>query len=174
MLNTAPHLGTTLIETMVILCILSIIGHFALFNYQPLLVNNRLENHTHKLNRAIGLARLNAMSRSANITLCALKNNQCNKDSWNKQLTVFTDHKDLGVFNDGDTALFHIESTHQQDMLTYPRPFVTFRFDGTPKGFHNGTFIYCPEYKKASHPGLAISISYTGRTKIKNTMKCQQ
>lgn len=139
-----------------------------------LLINNRLDNHIAKVNRSIGLSRLNAISYSANVTLCALKNDQCNDENWHKKLTVFTDANEIGVFDGKDTILFHIEPTHKQDMLTYPRPFITFRYDGTPIGFHNGTFIYCPEYKKASYEGLAISISYTGRTKVKSTSKCQE
>ena len=166
--------GTTLVETMVALSIMSVMCHFILFNYQPLLINNRLDNHIAKVNRAINLSRLNAISYSANVTLCALKNNQCYNDNWHKQLTVFTDTNELGVFDGNDQTLFYIEPTHPQDMLTYPRPFITFRYDGTPMGLHNGTFTYCPAYKEASFAGLAISISYTGRPKVKSTSKCQE
>ncbi|MFT6788279.1 MAG: type IV fimbrial biogenesis protein FimT [Pseudoalteromonas rhizosphaerae] len=172
--NGAKRLGTTLIETMVVLSIMSIMCHLVLFNYQPLLINIRLDNHIAKVNRAIGLSRLSAVSYGANVTFCALKNNQCHSDNWHKELTVFTDTNKVGKFDGKDKVLFYIEPTHSEDMLTYPRPFITFRYNGTPMGFHNGTFIYCPKYKQASHKGLAISISYTGRTKIKNTSKCQE
>jgi len=169
---TKLNKGTSLIETMMVLSIIAIICHLAIFNYQPLLVENRLDNHIAKINRAVGLSRLNAVSYGSNVTLCALKNNKCIASHWHQQLTVFKDSNKVGVFDDDDVALLYIDAVHQQDKLTYPRAFITFRNDGTPMGFHNGTFVYCPEHEKASHEGLAISISYTGRTKIKNTSKC--
>ncbi|MEM5550022.1 pilus assembly protein [Pseudoalteromonas sp. NEC-BIFX-2020_002] len=166
--------GTSLIEMMTTLALLAIICHLALFHFQPLLVKNRLDNHTAKVNRALGLSRLNAIAYNSNITLCGLANNKCDQQLWHKEITVFTDSNDIGVLDGTDTALFTIESTHQQDMLTYPRRSVTFRNDGTPMGFNNGTFIFCPEYKKANLDGLAISVSYTGRIRTKDTKKCQK
>lgn len=170
----SPHTstGTSLLEVMVTLSIISILSSLALFNYQPMIVNNRLDNHITKINRAISFTRLKAILHSENVTLCRLKNNQCISQSWHQKLTVFTDNNEVGTLDGKDRVLLHVDSTHQQDMLTYPRTFVTFRNDGTPMGFHNGTFVYCPEYEKANHSGLAISISYTGRTKVKDTDRC--
>lgn len=164
--------GTSLIESMVVLSIIAIMCHIALYNYQPLIIENRLDNHIAKINRAVGLSRLSAVSHGSNVTLCALKHNKCEANQWHKELTVFTDSNKLGVLDDDDVALLNVDATHLQDKLTYPRTYLTFRNDGTPMGFHNGAFVYCPEYEKASHAGLAISISYTGRTKIRNTEKC--
>lgn len=171
-INFSATYGTTLIETMVLLAIISVMCHIALYNYQPLLLNNRLDNHIAKINRAISFTRLKAVSHSENVTFCRLNNNQCIKHNWHKELTVFTDNDEIGVLDGSDKVLLKVEPTPHQDMLTYPRTFLTFRNDGSPMGFHNGTFLYCPEYEKASHQGLAISISYTGRVKIKDTQGC--
>ncbi len=171
-LHSSTPYGTTLIETMTVVAILSILCHVALFNYQPLLINNRLDNHITKINRAISFTRLKAVTHSENVTLCPLKNNQCIRNNWHKELTIFTDSDEIGVLDGTDKVLFNIDRTHHKDMLTYPRTFLTFRNDGTPLGLHNGTFLYCPEYEKASHKGLAISISHTGRSKVKDTERC--
>ena len=51
---------------------------------------------------------------------------------------------------------------------------ITFRPDGSLNGFQNGTFIYCPNSNKANLEGLALSVSQTGRIRIKSTDKCQK
>lgn len=169
---TFSNTGMYLLETMVTLGIVAILFSIALSNYQPLLINTRLVNHITKINRAISFTRLKAITHSENVTLCRLKSNQCVSQSWHEELTIFSDNDKTGVLDGEDKVLFNIGPTHPQDMLSYPRTFLTFRNDGTPMGFHNGTFVYCPEYEKASHQGLAISISYTGRTKVKDTSRC--
>ncbi|WP_404340659.1 GspH/FimT family pseudopilin [Pseudoalteromonas mariniglutinosa] len=165
--------GATLIESMVVIAIISVLLHFALFEFKPLLAKNRLDNHTHLLKRTLGISRYNAMQFNSYTTVCALVNNRCQQQHWHKAISVFIDHDEIGVFDDNDRIIYEIEQVNHHDMLTYPRPSVTFRPDGTPLGFNNGTFIYCPEYKKASLTGLAISVSYTGRTRLKQTKKCQ-
>jgi len=40
-------------------------------------------------------------------------------------------------------------------------------------GLGNGTFIYCPEYSKASLKGLAIRVSPIGRVRLIDTDRCQ-
>ncbi|MGB2707488.1 MAG: pilus assembly protein, partial [Pseudoalteromonas nigrifaciens] len=64
--------------------------------------------------------------------------------------------------------------THEFDSLEYPREALTFRPDGSLNGFQNGTFIYCPNSDKANLEGLALSVSQTGRIRIKSTDKCQE
>ena len=66
------------------------------------------------------------------------------------------------------------EHTHEFDSLEYPREALTFRPDGSLNGFQNGTFIYCPNSDKANLKGLALSVSQTGRIRIKSTDKCQK
>ncbi|MCF7500489.1 GspH/FimT family pseudopilin [Pseudoalteromonas sp. L1] len=165
--------GTTLIESLVVLSILAILLNIALFEYTPLLAKNRLENKMQEIRRALGVSRHNAQTNDAFITFCALKDNHCNKDYWHKSLTVFVDNNEIGVLDSNDTIILELEAVNRLDQLTYPRHAITFRPNGTPMGFNNGTFIYCPEYKKASLKGLAISLSFTGRTRLKDTDKCQ-
>lgn len=168
------YFGTTLIESMVVLSILSLLLHFVLFEFQPMLAKNRLDNHTHLLKRTLGIGRHNAMQFNSYTTVCALVNNRCSQQGWHKTISVFIDSGEIGVLDNNDRVIYEIEQINHQDMLTYPRRSVTFRPDGTPMGFNNGTFVYCPEYKRASLTGLAISVSYTGRTRLKQTDKCQQ
>ncbi len=169
----SKQIGATLIGSLVALSILSILMHFVLFEYKPLLAKNRLENRTHLVKRALYISRINAQSHNAYITFCALQNNRCSKNHWHKALTVFVDTGNIGVLDQSDTIILELEAINSLDMLTYPHNSITLRPDGTPMRLNNGTFVYCPEYKKASLAGLAISLSNTGRTVLKDTDKCQ-
>ena len=71
------------------------------------------------------------------------------------------------------TRVLDSTAINKFDMLTYPRHSVTFSPAGMPMGLGNGTFIYCPEYSKASLKGLAISVSPFGRVRLIDTDKCQ-
>ncbi|WP_199524766.1 GspH/FimT family pseudopilin [Pseudoalteromonas sp. bablab_jr011] len=173
-LNTLHHRnGATLIESLVVLSIVAILMNIALFEYKPYLAKSRLENRTHLVKRALSVSRHNAKTHSTYVTFCGLQENQCNREHWHKALTVFIDRGDIGVLDEGDTIIWELEAVDKLDMLTYPRHSITFRSDGTPVGFNNGTFVYCPEYKIASLKGLAISISSIGRIRLKDTNKCQ-
>lgn len=164
--------GATLIEIMIVLSILAILLNIALQEFKPFLANNRLDNRITLIQRALRIARSNAETSNSVITFCGLDNNQCDRDYWHKELTVFVDTGDIGVFDEGDTVIFRLEAINKQDMLTYPRNSVNFRPGGTA-GFNNGTFVYCPEYKEASLEGLALTISQAGRVSLKDTDRCQ-
>ncbi|MCZ4250753.1 GspH/FimT family protein [Pseudoalteromonas shioyasakiensis] len=165
--------GATLIKSLVVLSILSLLLHIALFEYKPLLAKNRLESNMQTVKRALQFTRLKAQTNDAYVTFCALKHNRCNKAIWHKSLTIFVDRGVLGVFESGDTKLMEIEAISKFDMLTYQRHAVTFSPAGMPMGLGNGTFIYCPEYSKASLKGLALSVSPIGRVRLIDTDKCQ-
>jgi len=164
--------GAMLIEILIVLSIFSFLLHFALFEYKPLLANNRLESNMHTVKRALQFTRLKAQTNNAYVTFCALELNRCNKAMWHKSLTVFVDKGELGVFESGDTKLLEVEAINKLDMLTYPRHSVTFSPTGMPVGLNNGTFVYCPEYIKASLKGLAIRVSTIGRVRMIDTDKC--
>ncbi|OUS72627.1 hypothetical protein B5G52_07850 [Pseudoalteromonas sp. A601] len=166
-------LGTTLLETMVVLSIVAIMANLALFHLQPFLAQTRLENYSHLIKRTLNLARNNAVSLNSQITVCALKSSVCDSSRWHEGITVFVDKGDVGVFGSDDTVMFVTEAINKSDKLTYPRNAITYRPDGTPRGFNNGTFIYCADYKSANLPGIAISVSTIGRITLKDTKECQ-
>ncbi|CAM3815717.1 MULTISPECIES: GspH/FimT family pseudopilin [Pseudoalteromonas] len=170
---SSPHSGTTLIEIMVIVSILAILANLALFHLHPFFAQIRLENYGHLIKRTLSLARTNAISLNSQITVCSLASSVCDSSRWHQGLTVFVDKDEVGVFGDNDTVILVTEAINESDMLTYPRDAVTYRPDGTPRGFDNGTFVYCAEYKSAELAGIAISVSTTGKTTLKDTEQCQ-
>ena len=166
--------GMTLLEIMVCITIFAIISHLTLSFSPDFLALNRASNQMNLLHRNINYARLYAIENGTYVTLCALKNNECVVDYWDDQVSLFIDSNKSTSLNDEELLLSTFEHTHHADSLEYPRNAITFRPDGSLNGFQNGTFIYCPNNDKANLEGLALSISQTGRIRIKSTNKCQK
>lgn len=163
--------GFTLIELMVTLIIVTIISQIALWYSSDFLAQNRLENHINLLHKHINYGRLYAIENATYVTLCGLRDNQCEPEQWHTQLSLFIDKDKSTTLDDDELVLSTFEKVHEADSLDYPRNAITFRPDGTLNGFQNGTFIYCPN-NKANIEGLALSVSQTGRIRIKSTDEC--
>lgn len=159
---------------MVTVSIVSIISQLSMWFYPDFLANNRLNNHINLLYRNINYGRLYAIENDTYVTLCALKKSKCIKDEWQGQVSLFIDKDKSTTLDDDELLLSIFEKVNEADSLEYPRSAITFRPDGSLNGFQNGTFIYCPNSDKADLEGLALSVSQTGRIRIKSTDKCQE
>ncbi|HCP97775.1 MAG TPA: pilus assembly protein [Pseudoalteromonas sp.] len=175
-LNTGchPHSGFTLIELMVAIVVFVIVAQISLWFFADFLAKNRADNQISLLHRNINFARLYAIEHDSYVTLCALKDKQCSEGEWHTGVSLFIDNDRSTSLDDDELLISTFEYTHNADTLEYPRTAITFRPDGSLNGFQNGTFVYCPNSDKASLEGLALSISQTGRIRIKSTNKCQQ
>lgn len=165
--------GITLLELMLTLAVVSIISQISMWYYPDFLAKNRLENHVNLLHRTINYGRLYAIENATYVTLCSLDEGECSKDEWDGQMSLFIDLDKSTTLDDDELLLSTFEKVHDADVLEYPRTAITFRPDGSLNGFQNGTFIYCPN-EKANLEGLALSVSQTGRIRIKSTDKCQK
>ncbi|MEL0640882.1 GspH/FimT family pseudopilin [Pseudoalteromonas aliena] len=165
--------GVTLIELVFALAILIIIGQLSFSFIPDFLAKNRLDNHLNLLHQNINYGRLYAIENDTYVTLCALKDSQCTQEQWGGEMSLFIDINKSTSLDDNELILSIFEKVHHNDNLQYPRNALTFRPDGSLNGFQNGTFIYCPNNDKASLEGLALSVSQTGRIRIKATDKCQ-
>ena len=166
--------GLTLIALIVTVAIVSIISQLLFWFYPDFLAKNRLNNHINLLYRNINYGRLYAIENDTYVTLCALKKSKCIKDEWQGQVSLFIDKDKSTTLDDDELLLSIFEKVNEADSLEYPRSAITFRPDGSLNGFQNGTFIYCPNSDKANLEGLALSVSQTGRVRIKSTDKCQE
>jgi type IV fimbrial biogenesis protein FimT len=167
-------LGLSLLEIIVTLAIIAIISQLSMGFFPDFLALNRADNQVNLLHRNINYARLYAIENATYVTLCGLKNNECDKEDWGQQISLFIDNDKSTTLNNDEVLLSTFEHTHQADSLEYPRDAITFRPDGSLNGFQNGTFIYCPNSDNANLAGLALSVSQTGRVRIKSTDKCQE
>ncbi|GAA58885.1 hypothetical protein P20652_0744 [Pseudoalteromonas sp. BSi20652] len=172
-LSISKSKGITVLELMTTLAIVSIISQLSMWYYPDFLAKNRLDNHVTLLHRTINYGRLYAIENGTYVTLCSLESGKCSKDEWEGQMSLFIDKDKSTTLDDDELLLSTFEKVHEADTLEYPRNAITFRPDGSLNGFQNGTFIYCPN-NKANLEGLALSISQTGRIRIKSTDKCQK
>ncbi|MGO2371314.1 GspH/FimT family pseudopilin [Pseudoalteromonas sp. KG3] len=166
--------GVTLITLMVTVAVVSIVSQLSMWFYPDFLAKNRLNNHINLLYRNINYGRLYAIENNTYVTLCALKKSKCIKDEWQGEVSLFIDKDKSTTLDDDELLLSIFEKVNEADSLEYPRSALTFRPDGSLNGFQNGTFIYCPNSDKANLEGLALSVSQTGRVRIKSTDKCQE
>lgn len=165
--------GVTLLELLVTISVIAILSQLSLWFFPDFLALNRADNQINLLHRNINYARLYAIEHNSYVTLCALKNNECIEDDWDNLVSLFIDNDKSTSLNDDERLISTFEHTHPSDSLEYPRDAITFRPDGSLNGFQNGTFIYCPNSEKANLEGLALSISQTGRIRIKSTNRCK-
>lgn len=166
--------GVTLVELLITISVIAILSQLSLWFVPDFLALNRADNQVNLLHRNINLARLYAIEHGSYVTLCALKDKQCLDGEWHTGVSLFTDNDKSTSLDNDERLISTFEHTHPSDSLEYPRTAITFRPDGSLNGFQNGTFIYCPNNEKASLEGLALSISQTGRIRIKSTNKCQK
>lgn len=165
-------MGTTLLDLMVALAIAAIIFQLTLTFYPSFLANNRADNQAHKLLRTLNYSRLYAIENNTFVTVCAIKENTCLIDQWQYGFSAFVDNNKSLSIDNGERVLITFSQNHNADQLKYPRDTITFRPDGTINGLNNGTFTYCPNYKQAELAGHALTVSQTGRIRLKSTSKC--
>ncbi|KAF7766937.1 hypothetical protein PUND_a2837 [Pseudoalteromonas undina] len=165
--------GVTLVELLITISVIAILSQLSLWFVPDFLALNRADNQVNLLHRNINLARLYAIEHGSYVTLCALKDKQCLDGEWHTGVSLFTDNDKSTSLDNDERLISTFEHTHPSDSLEYPRTAITFRPDGSLNGFQNGTFIYCPNSEKASLEGLALSISQTGRIRIKSTNRCK-
>lgn len=164
--------GTTLLELLVSISIMAIVSQISLSFLPNFLALNRANNQISLLHRHITYARLYAIENNSYVTLCALEANECINSNWHNQLSIFVDKDKSATLNNDDKIINIFEHTHNADTLEYPRNAITFRPDGTLNGFQNGTFVYCPNSEESALEGVALSVSQTGRIRIRSTDKC--
>ncbi|OHU86754.1 hypothetical protein BET10_18000 [Pseudoalteromonas amylolytica] len=164
--------GLTLFESLLTMAIMATLLTLALSSYGEIVSEHRPEYALKRIKHALSLAKAHASATGFQATVCHLEHNRCQEDQWHKSITVFIDGGEPTVFDAKDKRLYELEPIHTTDNLVYPRRAIVFNRDGSIKGFTNGTFVYClPEYQGLS-AGLEMSISNSGRARLRDTDKC--
>ncbi len=150
--------GFSLLEILVVLTIMFIVLAIAIPSERIFLTNAKVDVMRLQLQRAIQLARIEAITRGEIITLCgSLDKNTCS-NHWEEGYIILANAKIIDIFysiaNQGQLH-WRAFSSHQSQQLQY-----------LPSGLsnsENGTFWYClPKEKK---PRWAIIISQSGRAR---------
>jgi len=166
--STRNYRGFTLVELLVTISILSITMAIAIPNLSDFLVKLRVNNEISELHRLLLSARNAAITSESNVTICPLSaGNACTSD-WEKEITVFTDLDNDGVYEPASNErIIKVKAAAQSgDKLQYSETRLTYVATGTlTRAISSGPrFSYCPYDKASLSRGILVSAS--GRTYV--------
>jgi type IV fimbrial biogenesis protein FimT len=158
--------GTSLLEALVCIAVLSIVCQTAIPAMNQLLDNQIRQSATMHMLGALRYSRGQAILRRERISICHGLGSCALTGNWSQQLLIFTDHNSNGTLDNDDVLL------RQQDLdkSTYwlwsgfrGNRYIQFESDGTTLAF-NGTFTLCMKGK----PEMQIVINIAGRTRTQS------
>lgn len=157
--------GFNLIELMVTLVVATILIGIAAPSLSNLYDAQRANSAIREIQQTLQFGRNAAISYGLRVTICPLKDNQCD-DNWQNGLTVFTDSGVLNQLDNSDQSLLTTGPFNSNDSVTYNRDAIRFLPDGLASGT-NGTLVYCP--RSADNPNArAVIVNQAGRVRFSN------
>lgn len=162
--------GFTLVELMITLAVAAIILAIATPDFSNLIQNNRITSQTNELVSALHLARSEAVTRSATVTVCTRNSTveDCdNSADWQDGWIVFVDGGDAGDVDGSDTVLKVYEPT--TGGITIASASFTnahhVQYRSTGRADSAGTLTLC----KSGLKGRIVQVSATGRINVTQT-----
>lgn len=163
----------TTLELIISLGIVSILLVLSLASYAEIVSNHLPQQHLKLIKKTLNLARSQAILSDEFVTVCPIKHNKCHQDHWHDPISVFIDKRPHRAFGPQDRTLMILDGIPSPHTLTYPRRAIIFKVNGAVKGFSNGTFVYCIPKKAGEKQGLELTVSMTGRSRLRATKKCK-
>lgn len=159
------HYGFNLIELMVTLIVATILIGIAAPSLSNLYDAQRANSSIREIQQTLQFGRNAAISYGLRVTICPLKDNQCD-ENWQNGLSVFTDSGVTNQLDANDKLLLSTRPFHPRDTVDYNRAAVRFQPDGLASGT-NGTLTYCPT--SANNPNSkAVIVNQAGRVRFSN------
>lgn len=156
-------IGVTLLETMIVLAIVSIVVTVVAPNVSSILAKHRMIAELNNLSSAIRYTRFNAIDTQVSTLLCPSADfATCNFTNWNLPKIVFADanHNNL---RDTDERLLHATEQAQTGIyLTGPKKNIRFYGDGVLGS--PSTILFCPD-KTEPKLNRALVVSLQGRVR---------
>jgi type IV fimbrial biogenesis protein FimT len=158
--------GFTLIELMVTLAVAAILLTVGIPSFKEMISNNRLTTQSNALVGFLQGARMEAVRRNRTVSVCVddnLGSDACDGTDWAQGWRLWIDL-------DGDNNVDADETLRVKDGILGTTTIVSAGFDNTEsisfsstgEADSTGTFTIC-DSDRAGEPGVAISISTTGR-----------
>lgn len=159
--------GLTLLELLVCLVIVALLAALAAPGWSDLVEDKRGDLVIRRLNQAIELARISAVTYGEVVTLCRSRNGfECRGD-WEDGVLVFRDPELNRYLEAEQQALRYVDFGASDGRIVWRafgnRQYLQF----TPLGFtrnQNGNFTWCPDSGDQRHARQLI-VNRTGRTR---------
>ncbi len=170
----APHphcRGTSLMDVMTTLAIISLVFGTAIPGFQTYLANSRLVSSTNLLSRSLALARSEAVKRESHVVICKSQNQQTctSAGRWQQGWIIFDDQLRNRQRDEDEPLIFATSALHMAINLDYrafrSSNFIAFRATGITKT--NGSFTLC--YNGDPDSARALILSKTGRVRFSRT-----
>jgi prepilin-type N-terminal cleavage/methylation domain-containing protein len=154
--------GFTLFELLIGIAILGIITTIALPNLSEFLVKMRVDGEISQFQRMFLTARNGAVNTEQTVTVCSLDTSNTCQNNWTKEITVFTDINNNGIYEPaGNEEILKIKDANtSDDTIKYDNARVSYSPSGLLNGTFQGTLKYCPK----SFADLARGITITSRS----------
>jgi type IV fimbrial biogenesis protein FimT len=163
--------GLSLLEVLVALFIVSILAAIGLPNFSKIIAKQRLDNKLSQVVKQLNFSRIYAINNDTYVTTCPLNGASCSTN-WQLPIYTFIDNNANLVLDEDDLILYFLDAVKEGDEFTYPRKGITYRPNGSIKGFQSGSFVYCvPQYPDFT--ANRVSVSQPGRIRKRDTEKCE-
>ncbi|PKG76412.1 general secretion pathway protein GspH [Shewanella sp. GutCb] len=166
----------TLVELMVTIAIATILISIAIPSFTVFYEDSRSEAAIRNIQQSLQLARNQAISYGARVTVCPLSGTTCG-DDWENGFKVFIDNGTIAKLDStngvDDKVIIVVDPFHSSDFVSYDRNSISFSSEGSITGtYTSGIFSYCPT-SKSNENTKAIEVTRTGRMKLStNTLTC--
>lgn len=170
--------GLTLFELMVTVMIVAVLGALALPNFGSAMRRGRMTTEVNELLGAINLARTEAITRAAPVSICPSADGAaCSGDAttWNGGWMVFVDYANPGEVDggDGDVVLRVWPKINSKDSVTSTATYVRFAPTGSATFGGGDTdvtkFLLKPEECTVDYEGRQITVAALGRANAQRT-----
>ena len=171
-IKQSSNLGATLIETIVILGLISLLLSFGL-DFNALIENNKSSSAINSFVDAISLVRQTAIYTRLPVVLCPRAQDKDGEpicgthEDWVKGLLVFIDNNDNAILNKEERIL-KVFSSFPQKSKIYWRSFRNKAYLTMKYGFtdwQNGHILYCPPNGDLKY-ARKITINVAGRVRL--------
>jgi type IV fimbrial biogenesis protein FimT len=170
-MNHCRERGLTLIELMITLSIIAILVSLAGPPYRQFIQNNRLSGFASEMQRALWLARAEAMTRARRVTVCrSTDGSACSTaaGTWTQGWMVFVDADSDGV-RDADEQILLVQqpllgissangSTNLASYVSYTGTGYAALLNGSPQ---SGSIVFCDNRGESAARPVIITATGT-------------
>jgi type IV fimbrial biogenesis protein FimT len=155
--------GTTLLELLIVLAIISISFTVVGPNINRFVAHNRISAQINQTSAMLYRARLHAITHQESVTLCPATDFKNCSTNWQAPIIGFVDNNRNKIRDDDEKLLISSQAITKTEVLRGPNNLI--RFHDTGVSSSAATLLLCPSDKDASL-AKALFLSLQGRVRI--------